>query len=278
MSSLLLALPLLLSCSSEAPEPPAAAPEPPAAEASPEEAPKTAESPRAQRSAGKVFHEEALPERSAQPALEGLVQGSNAALFKVRLRKGEQLKMPLDGQRAHLLLQEGDGSWSAAEEERSVQAGELLSWPGGRQAELRAGPEGLRGILTLTGEDPPAAEAALQQQVIRELPSAAPPSGAARITHLDRSPSAYLGQLWLKGEGKVPAHRDPTEEYLVLLEGSGTMLLDGEEHALRAGHAIYMPAGAEVSYVNGPQPLLAFQIFAGPESAFKYEAWKTVTP
>ena len=67
-----------------------------------------------------------------------------------------------------------------------------------------------------------------------------------------------------------------TEEYLVVQEGSGTLTIDGVEHAIAPGTSITMPAGAEVSYVNGPQPFRALQVFAGPGPAAKYERWTPV--
>jgi len=50
--------------------------------------------------------------------------------------------------------------------------------------------------------------------------------------------------------------------------------VDGEVHALTAGSAVFMPAGATVSYQNGEETLVALQVFAGPESAAKYDAWE----
>jgi hypothetical protein len=37
-----------------------------------------------------------------------------------------------------------------------------------------------------------------------------------------------------------------------------------------------MPPGALVSFENGPETLVAIQVFAGPEPAAKYDAWEQV--
>lgn len=106
-----------------------------------------------------------------------------------------------------------------------------------------------------------------------DLTTVVAPSGKARVTHLALGENAYLGRLEMDGGGAVPEHQDATEEYIVVVSGGGTITVDGERHEIAAGSAIYMPAGATVSYENGPDPLVAFQVFAGPEPMWKYEGW-----
>jgi len=102
------------------------------------------------------------------------------------------------------------------------------------------------------------------------------PSGSARVHELARGANAFVGKLELDGGAAVPEHADLTEEYIVVLQGSGTLMLDGVAHPLAPGSAVFMPAGATVSYANGPETMVAIQVFAGPESADKYGAWPTV--
>ena len=102
--------------------------------------------------------------------------------------------------------------------------------------------------------------------------------GKAQIEILAQGQEAFLGRLTVAGGGAVPEHRDPTEEYLLIISGSGVLNLDGETHALKAGSVVYMPAQAKVSFKNGPDPLVAIQVFAGPQSAKKYDAWERVPP
>ena len=104
-------------------------------------------------------------------------------------------------------------------------------------------------------------------------PRAISPSGKASVSHLARGRNAYVGLLRMDSGGSVPTHRDATEEYIHILEGSGTMTIDGSVYEVAAGTTIYMPADAEVSFQNGESELAAIQVFAGPEPAAKYEAW-----
>lgn len=100
--------------------------------------------------------------------------------------------------------------------------------------------------------------------------------GAAKIWALARGHNAFLGKLEMAPGGKVPEHRDATEEYIHILSGGGTFTIDGQTHAVGPGTTIYMPANALVSFDNGPEPLVAIQVFAGPEPAAKYDAWDRV--
>lgn len=99
------------------------------------------------------------------------------------------------------------------------------------------------------------------------------PSGKAKILKFATGQNAFLGKLEMEPGGQVPAHRDATEEYIYILEGSGVMTIDGKAYDVGPNTAIYMPANAEVSFEGGPEKLVALQVFAGPEPAAKYDAW-----
>ncbi len=108
---------------------------------------------------------------------------------------------------------------------------------------------------------------------LKDASRATSPNGKAEIVHLARGRNAYLGRLRMDPGGAVPVHRDPTEEFIHVLEGRGTMTIDGTQHTIEPGTTVYMPADAEVSYQNGDEELVAIQVFAGPEPASKYDAW-----
>lgn len=99
------------------------------------------------------------------------------------------------------------------------------------------------------------------------------PNGKARVTILARGHEAFVARLEMDPGAAVPEHRDATEEYIHVLEGSGTITIDDREHPLAAGDTVYMPADAKVSFRNGDAPLQGLQVFAGPEPAAKYDAW-----
>ena len=100
--------------------------------------------------------------------------------------------------------------------------------------------------------------------------------GKAKIESLVQGHNAFLGRLTLAAGQKVPLHQDKTEEYLYIIEGGGTITINNTSYQVQAGDSIYMPAKAKVSFVNGPKRLVAFQVFAGPESAQKYQKWPIV--
>jgi len=89
---------------------------------------------------------------------------------------------------------------------------------------------------------------------------------------------AYVGLLSLEPEATVPEHRDASEEFIYVIEGSGVIHINGSETEIGPGMAIYMPANSLVKYENGNETLTALQVFAGPESAEKYQQWDEIRP
>lgn len=84
---------------------------------------------------------------------------------------------------------------------------------------------------------------------------------------------AFVARLELDGDARIPEHRDASEEYIHVLAGSGTLVIDGQTYTLQPGSTVFMPANALVSFINGPERLVALQVFADPSSAAKYDAW-----
>ena len=100
-----------------------------------------------------------------------------------------------------------------------------------------------------------------------------PAHGKAKVQELARGKNAFIGRLWLAPGAAVPLHQDTSEEYIVFLEGGGTMTIDGKTTVVGPGSSVYMPAGAAVSFQNGPKETVVIQVFAGPKSAEKYTRW-----
>lgn len=123
-----------------------------------------------------------------------------------------------------------------------------------------------------------AGQTVAEVRVASEAPVKWAPSGRARIKLLARGENAFIGMLAMDPGAAVPEHQDATEEYIVVVEGSGTITIDGHARELNAGDAVFMPADATVSYQNGDAPMRAFQVFAGPEPAKKYQKWLDEKP
>ncbi|MCK6546563.1 cupin domain-containing protein [Myxococcota bacterium] len=85
---------------------------------------------------------------------------------------------------------------------------------------------------------------------------------------------AAMTELVLLPGTSVPEHvHDQSAELLYILEGEATMTLDGETQRVRAGMAIYIPAGVKhsVKLESKLEPLRALQVYTpgGPEQRFK---------
>ncbi len=85
---------------------------------------------------------------------------------------------------------------------------------------------------------------------------------------------AAMTELVMLPGAVVPEHtHDASAELLYIIEGHATMTLDGKTQQVRAGMAIYIPAGVKHSLVldTKVEPLRAIQVYTpgGPEQRFK---------
>ena len=99
------------------------------------------------------------------------------------------------------------------------------------------------------------------------------PSKKADVRILARGENAFMGLLEMQAGAKVPLHRDATEEYIHILQGSGDITINGKTTKIQKGDTVYMPANAEVTFQNSDKPLKGLQVFAGPQPADKYLKW-----
>ncbi len=99
------------------------------------------------------------------------------------------------------------------------------------------------------------------------------PHGKAKVIKAVEGKNAFLAFLTIEPGAGVPKHRDATEEFVLVVDGGGVITIEGQEHELTVGSAVYMAPNAEVSYANGDNKSTVIQVFAGPEPAGKYESW-----
>ncbi len=85
--------------------------------------------------------------------------------------------------------------------------------------------------------------------------------------------AAYMGILTARPGTVVPPHRHPREsEYLLILEGGGTMKVAGSSYPVAPMTAIQIPANTEHSFATeSKDAVVALQFYtpAGPEQRFK---------
>ncbi len=85
---------------------------------------------------------------------------------------------------------------------------------------------------------------------------------------------AAMSELLLLPGATVPEHtHDTSGELVYILEGHGQMTIDGQPREVRAGMAIFIPAGVKHSVVADTkvEPLRALQVYTpgGPEQRFR---------
>lgn len=85
----------------------------------------------------------------------------------------------------------------------------------------------------------------------------------------DRTPTAalYTGLTELRPDGWLGLHRHSATEVYHLVEGNGVVVLDGVEHPVAAGSAVFIPGDAEHGIRNTGEGMLRF-VYAFPTDSF----------
>jgi len=87
--------------------------------------------------------------------------------------------------------------------------------------------------------------------------------------------NGFMAILTVPPSGKVPEHRDESEEYLYVLEGEGTIWIEDKSYKIKKDDAVFMPANAKVKFEAGPKQMVkVLQVFAPQGSEEKYQKWK----
>jgi quercetin dioxygenase-like cupin family protein len=114
-----------------------------------------------------------------------------------------------------------------------------------------------------------------------EAPTRTVPSGKAKMIRLagkeEGAKHAFFAVVELSPGAKVPIHRDATEEYIYMLQGTGEITIDGTTHSVTVGTGVFMPANAAVSFLaTGEETVRVVQFFAGQGPETKYDGWAAV--
>ncbi len=97
--------------------------------------------------------------------------------------------------------------------------------------------------------------------------------GQTRVVPITRGEKAYLGEFSLAPGVELKPRAREAEEYLYILTGSGVLTVDERSYLVGPRMGIYLPAGSQVGWINGPDRLVAVQFFAGPSPGPDYLEW-----
>jgi quercetin dioxygenase-like cupin family protein len=75
----------------------------------------------------------------------------------------------------------------------------------------------------------------------------------------DGLPNFYTRRFTIEPGGEIPLHRhDRLEHEQVVIAGSMKLVLDGQEHFVKTGDCIYIPAGVAHAYSNPGEQAVQF--------------------
>ena len=80
-------------------------------------------------------------------------------------------------------------------------------------------------------------------------------SMAVMVGRDDGAPHFAMRAFRVEARGHTPRHHHDYEHEVYIVDGSGTVLLEGEERPVRAGDAIYVPADEEHQFKAGDDGL-----------------------
>jgi len=88
------------------------------------------------------------------------------------------------------------------------------------------------------------------------------------LSWLIESDLGAVARMTIESGGGQEPHRHPgSEEVTLVLEGSGSALIDGERRAIGEGNLLYAPPGAEHALAAGPEGLDLLVVLSAPSAA-----------
>lgn len=76
-------------------------------------------------------------------------------------------------------------------------------------------------------------------------------SMAVMVGREDGAPNFALRSFRVDPKGHTPRHSHDYEHEVFVVDGSGTVLLEGREHPVRSGDVVYVPADQEHQFKAG---------------------------
>ena len=88
-----------------------------------------------------------------------------------------------------------------------------------------------------------------------EMPGAEGASMAVMVGREDGAPNFSLRKIRVEPGGHTPRHEHDYEHEVFILDGEGTVLLEGKERPIGAGDVIFVPADHEHQFKAGAEGL-----------------------
>jgi quercetin dioxygenase-like cupin family protein len=78
------------------------------------------------------------------------------------------------------------------------------------------------------------------------------------VSQKDGAENFHMRLFTVAPGGKTPVHAHAWEHEVYILEGTGTLMYEGEKRPFSKGYVIFVPPGAEHSFVNTGTVKLSF--------------------
>jgi quercetin dioxygenase-like cupin family protein len=113
--------------------------------------------------------------------------------------------------------------------------------------------------------DPAPEQPSRAPRLLNVAAAEAPAAGAVTTTVLHESPTAVTRIMRLAPGAVIPEHHHPAhDEAFFVHRGAVTAVLDGQEHNLRAGDVVYIPARTVIVGRNsGTEEAVVIVVFSG---------------
>jgi quercetin dioxygenase-like cupin family protein len=109
------------------------------------------------------------------------------------------------------------------------------------------------------------AQPAATPRVLTVSDAQAPAAGTVATSVLHESPTAVSRIMWLAPGAQIPEHHHPAhDETFFVHQGTVTAVLNGQEHTVRAGGLVHIPAGTVIVGRNpGSGEAVVVVVFSG---------------